>query len=69
MARRDRLGLSAVRTEGAILPPSILARIHREDPTLGGLKPDDYDLSGTKIREAASQAWNALQGPWREARN
>ncbi len=65
MARRDKLGFIAIRTEGGLLPPSILQRIHRLDPTLGGLNPEDYGLSGTKIREAASQAWNALQGPWR----
>lgn len=65
MARRDKLGFAAIRTEGGLLPPSILQRIHRLDPTLGGLNPEDYGLSGTKIREAASQAWNALQGSWR----
>lgn len=65
MARPQRLGLSAVRSEGAILPPSILQRIHREDPSLGGMTPDDFGLSGMRVREAASQAWNALQGPWR----
>lgn len=65
MARPQRLGLSAVRSEGAILPPSILQRIHREDPSLGGMTPDDFGLSGMRVREAASQAWNALQAPWR----
>lgn len=65
MARRDTLGLSAVRTEGAILPPSILQRVHREDPSLGGMKPEEFGLSGERIREAASRAWNALQAPWR----
>jgi len=64
MARRDHLGLIAVRTEGAILPPSILQRIHREDTNLGGLKAEDYCLAGDRIREAASRAWTALQGPW-----
>ena len=59
-----RLGLTAVRTEGAILPASILQRIHREDPGLDGLKPEQYDLSGDRLREAASRAWTALQGPW-----
>lgn len=65
MARREKLGFTAIRTEGGLLPPSILQRIHRQDLALGGLNPEDYGLSGTKIREAASQAWNALQGPWR----
>jgi hypothetical protein len=64
MSKRERLGLTAVRTEGAILPASILQRIHREDPTLDGLKPEHYDLTGDRLREAASRAWTALQGPW-----
>ena len=64
MAKRERLGLTAVRTEGAILPASILQRIHREDPGLDGLKPEQYGLAGDRLREAASRAWNALQGPW-----
>lgn len=64
MAKHERLGLTAVRTEGAILPASILQRIHREDPGLDGLKPEQYDLTGDRLREAASRAWTALQGPW-----
>lgn len=64
MAKRDRLGLTAVRTEGAILPVSILQRIHRQEPSLDGLKPEQYGLAGDRLREAASRAWNALQGPW-----
>ncbi len=64
MAKRERLGLTAVRTEGAILPVSILQRIHLEDRTLDGLKPEQYDLTGDRLREAASRAWTALQGPW-----
>lgn len=64
-ARTDRLSLTAVRTEGAILPPSVLKRIHSEDPKLQGIKADDYGLSGERVREAASRAWNALQAPWR----
>jgi type I restriction-modification system DNA methylase subunit len=64
VAKRERLGLTAVRTEGAILPASILQRIHREDPGLDGLKPEQYDLTGDRLREAASRAWTALQGPW-----
>ncbi len=64
MARGDRLGLSSVRTEGAILPPSVLRRIHELSPTLGGTSPEDFGLSGTRVREAASQAWNALQASW-----
>ena len=64
MARREGLGLSAVRTEGAILPPSLLARVQAGDAKLAGLKPEDYGLSGERLREAASRAWNALQSAW-----
>lgn len=58
------IGLSAIRSEGAILPQRLLARVRAEDGKLGGLKPEDYGLSGERLREAASRAWNALQGAW-----
>jgi hypothetical protein len=65
MSRRESLGLTAVRSEGAILPPGILTRIHREDESLEGMKPADYGLAaGERLREAASRAWSALQAPW-----
>lgn len=64
MARRDTFGMTAVRTDGPILPPSLLKRVIDFAPSLGGLTDEDFELSGTKVREAASQAWNALQSPW-----
>ena len=64
MSRKNNLGLTAILTDGAILPPSVLQRIHQEDKSLGGLEPVDYGYSGNKLREAASRAWEALRGSW-----
>jgi hypothetical protein len=68
MPRTASLAYSAIRSEGALLPGSILGRIHAEDPRLPGMKPADFGLSGMRVREAASRAWNALQGPWHALR-
>jgi len=49
-------------TEGAILPRDLLARVDVGDEDFGGITPDAYHLSGEKLNEAASRAWNRLQG-------
>ncbi len=61
---RPRDGFTTIRTEGAILPRDLLARIAALDKDLGGLTPDDYHLSGEKLGEATNRAWNRLQGAW-----
>ena len=66
---RHRDGFATVRTEGAILPRDLLARIAALDKDLGGLTPDDYHLSGEKLNEATNRAWNRLQGAWAAFRN
>lgn len=56
---------SSVRTEGALLPPDILARIASGDDALGGLDPKSYHLAPQeKIGEATNRAWNRLQARW-----
>ena len=64
MRTRRHDGFTTIRTEGAILPRDLLARIAAADKDLGGLTPDDYHLSGEKLNEAANRAWNRLQGAW-----
>lgn len=51
MARVRGLGLSAVRTEGAIPPPSLLQCVHREDASLGGMRPENYGLTDEPRRK------------------
>jgi hypothetical protein len=56
---------TAVRTEGAILPPDLLQRIVEGDKNLRGLSPDSYHLAtGERINEAINRSWNRLQGAW-----
>lgn len=56
---------TTIRSEGALLPPSLLARIQAGDATLPGLTSEAYHLPGRmKLNEAASRAWTALQGAW-----
>ncbi len=64
MRTRHRDGFTTIRSEGAILPRDLLARIAALDKDLGGLTPDDYHLSGEKLGEATNRAWNRLQGAW-----
>lgn len=64
MRARRRDGFTTIRTEGAILPRDLLARVAAGDKDLGGLTPDDYHLSGEKLNEATNRAWNRLQGAW-----
>jgi len=64
MRTRRQDGFTTIRTEGAILPRDLLARVAAGDKDLGGLTPDDYHLSGEKLNEATNRAWNRLQGAW-----
>lgn len=56
---------ATVRTEGALLPADILARIAAGDSNLGGLDPGSYHLDPSeKIGEATNRAWNRMQARW-----
>ena len=64
MRARYHDGFTTIRTEGAILPRDLLARIAAGDKDLGGITPDAYHLSGEKLGEATTRAWHRLQGAW-----
>ncbi|RJR31103.1 MAG: hypothetical protein C4576_32215 [Desulfobacteraceae bacterium] len=54
-----------VKTEGAILPVDLLRRILDGDRDIPGLRPEDYHLAKSeRLNEAATRAWNRLQGAW-----
>jgi hypothetical protein len=56
---------TTIRSEGALLPPELLARIADGDKDLGGLAPTDYHLGQTeRLGEAISRSWNRLVGVW-----
>ncbi len=66
MRLRHRTSFSTIRTEGAILPPDLLERIHEGDNDLGGLKERDYHLQpGERLNEVISRSWNRMLGAWR----
>ncbi|MCD4784878.1 MAG: N-6 DNA methylase [Candidatus Eremiobacteraeota bacterium] len=70
MARLQRNIFTTIRTEGAILPVDVLARISRNDPDIKGLKPEDYHLAEReKINEAINRSWNRLVSVWKSFSN
>ena len=56
---------TTLRSEGALLPAELLARIADADKELGGLVPTDYHLGETeRLGEAIARSWNRLVGVW-----
>ncbi len=56
---------TTIRSEGALLPPELLARIADADKDLGGLAPTDYHLGDNeRLGEAIARSWNRLVGVW-----
>ncbi len=64
MEIRRRELFTSVTTEGAILPADLLQRVAEGDRELPGLSPDAYHLSGEKLGEAISRAWNRMLAAW-----
>jgi hypothetical protein len=65
MLVKPKATFTTVTTEGALLPPDMLARIRDGDASLAGLKPSDYHLpERTRLNEAINRSWSALQGAW-----
>jgi methylase of polypeptide subunit release factors len=54
---------TTIRTEGALLPPDLLARI-ADNQGVDGISPDSYHHAGERLNEVINQSWNALQGAW-----
>ncbi|MBF6614483.1 MAG: restriction endonuclease, partial [Chloroflexi bacterium] len=65
MQTKQRDIFTTIHTEGSILPADLLQRIADGDPSLDGLRPDDYHLAkGEKLNEATNRSWNHLLGAW-----
>jgi len=63
--RRTKDIFQTVKTEGAILPVDLLRRIVDGDRDVPGLRAEDYHLARSeRLNEAATRAWNRLQGAW-----
>ena len=61
---------TTVRTEGALLPPDLLARVAADDRSLDGLAPADYHLvAGERLGERITRSWNRLTTAWSSLRD
>lgn len=57
---------ASIRSEGALLPPDLLARIAQLDKEVPGLTAADYRLAdGERFGEVISRAWARLLAAWR----
>ncbi|GIW76100.1 MAG: hypothetical protein KatS3mg104_1163 [Phycisphaerae bacterium] len=60
-----RNAFTTIRTDGGLLPADLLLRIAEGDRSIGGLTPESYHLTKSeRLNEAATRAWNRLQGAW-----
>lgn len=65
MPRNTHNTFATIRSEGALLPPDVLARIAAGDSDLAGLKPEDYDLARSdRFLDAVSRAWTRCRAYW-----
>ncbi|MDT0321556.1 Eco57I restriction-modification methylase domain-containing protein [Streptomyces millisiae] len=67
----DQLAAStAVRLEGRLLTPDVLAKLTTGDRELPGCAPTDYGLARTeRLGDAAGRAWQALRAAYRAFRD
>jgi len=63
--RAIKTSLTAVRSEGGLLPAEFLERLAAADGTLPGLTPADYHLGPReRLGEAVNRSWSRLLGSW-----
>lgn len=63
--RRTEL-FTTIRTEGGLLPPSLLARVAGADGSLPGLRPEAYHLApGERLTDRINVSWRRLVGAWK----
>lgn len=62
---RSQSQYTTIRSEGGLLPTSLLERVARPDPTLSGLDTDSYYLArGERFGEVINRSWLRLVGAW-----
>lgn len=65
MQTSRRNAFATIRTDGGLLPGDMLVRIAEGDDAVEGLDPGSYHLAKSeRLNEAATRAWNRLQGAW-----
>lgn len=65
MPSRTRNIFTTIKTEGSLLPADLLLQIAEGDQDIEGLTSESYHLARTeRLNEAATRAWNRLQGAW-----
>lgn len=71
MKRRGiKSALTAVRSEGGLLPAEFLERLAAADNSLPGLTPADYHLGPReRLGEAINRSWSQLLGSWASFRD
>jgi len=70
MSRLHKNLFTTVKTEGSILPADLLQRVADNDPSVPGLKPEDYHLDkNEKINEGINRSWNCLISSWSSFKN
>ena len=57
-------GLLAVRTEGGLISPDVIAALSNPASDLPGLRGEDYHLDGVRLSEAITRSWNRMRGEW-----
>ncbi|WP_052889300.1 Eco57I restriction-modification methylase domain-containing protein [Thermogemmatispora carboxidivorans] len=64
MQQRQEITFSTIESEGALLPPDLLARIDQRDESLGGLGAAAYHQEGEQLNEVISDAWTRVRRSW-----
>jgi hypothetical protein len=57
-------GFFAVRAEGGLISPDIIAGLAVSRSGLPGLRAEDYHLGAERLGEAITRSWNRMRGEW-----
>jgi hypothetical protein len=57
-------GFLAVRAEGGLISPDIIAGLAASRSELPGLRAEDYHLGSERLGEAITRSWNRMRGEW-----